>query len=155
MSPTIYATVSGSLGSLGSYPPIACRTVFKSVDWNSGGLAHAFLRSASCPGYSWGQNLTDATVGETVTWSYKGQSDALYLDAKTLSFMFPGLGFSLDNGSGAITYTVTGVYPDLGYVTVMNATSNGGSPLTGNKTTVYSCSSSCTIVQAPFAWTAH
>jgi GDP-D-mannose dehydratase len=34
------------------------------VDWNSGAQAHAFIRSASCPRYSWGQNLTDATVGD-------------------------------------------------------------------------------------------
>jgi hypothetical protein len=145
--------VSGTLGALGSYPPIACRTVFKSVDWNSGPLSHPFLRSSSCPGYSWGQNLNDSTVGETVTWSYKGQSDALYLDPKSLSFMFPGLGFSLDNGNGAVTYTVTGVFPDLGYVTVMNAMSNTGAPLAGDKTTTYSCSSGCSILQAPFAWT--
>src|SRR5262249_2260930 len=29
----------GSLGALGTYPPIACRTVFKSVDWNTGAIA--------------------------------------------------------------------------------------------------------------------
>ena len=129
--------------------------MFKSVDWNSSALTHAFLRSASCPGYSWGQNLTNSTVGETVTWSYKGGSDVLYLDAMTLGWMFPGLGFSLNNGSGAVTYTVTGVYQDLGYVTVMNATSNNGAPLVGTKTTVYSCASGCTIGQAPFSWTAY
>ena len=116
--------------------------VFRSVDWNSeaitppssvgGGI---FLRSASCPGYSWGQNLTDATVGETVTWSYKGQSDKLYLDTKTLGWMFPGLGISLNNGSGAVNYIVTGVYPQLGYISVMNAASNSGTPLVGTKTT--------------------
>ncbi len=152
LSPTIFASVSGALGS---YPPIACRTVYKSVDWNTGALAHLFLRSASCPGYSWGQNLTDATVGETVTWSYKGQSNVLYLDAKVLSYMFPGLEISLDNGGGPVTYIITGVYPDLGYVTVMNATNNSGGPLAGTKTNVYSCASGCKIGQTTFAWTAY
>jgi hypothetical protein len=155
LSPTLYAEVSGALGAIGSYPPIACRTVFKSVDWNTTALTHLYLRSASCPGYSWGQNLTDSVIGETVTWSYKGQSDALYLDAKTLSWMFPGLGISVNNGGGAVSYIVTGVYPDLGYITVINATSNGGALLSGTKTTVYSCASSCSIGQAAYSWTAY
>jgi hypothetical protein len=33
--------------------------------------------------------------------------------------MFAGLGISIDNGSGAQTYTATGAYPYLGYVTVI------------------------------------
>ena len=154
LSPTMSALVSGTLGALGSYPPIACRTTFKSVDWNTTALAHLYLRSASCPGYSYGQNLTDTLVGERVTWSYEGGSDVLYLDAKTLGWMFPGLGISINNGSGAVDYTVTGVYPYYGYVTVMNATNNGGvvvpgsvGPLVGTFGTIYSCSSSCTIGQ--------
>lgn len=157
LSPSIYASVSGALGAVGSYPPIACRTVFKSVDWNSGVLARGFLRSASCPGYSWGQSFTDATIGETVTWSYMGQSDTLYLDAKSLGWMFPGLGISLDNGSGAVPYIVTGVYPQLGYVTVSYSGNNYPSdgPLAGTSGTVYSCSSGCTIFQAPFSWSAY
>jgi len=138
----------GTLGLAGTYPPVACRTIFKEVDWNSGALAHLFLRSASCPGFSWGQNLTNATTGGTVTWSYMAGSDVLYLDAKSLSLMFPGLGLSINNGSGPVTYNVIGVFPDLGYVTV-----NG--TLQGTAGTVYSCSSSCTIGQAAFAWTAY
>ena len=155
LSPTLYALVSGRLGALGTYPPIACRTIFKSVDWNSGTLSHPFHRSASCPGYSWGQDLTDATVGETVTWSYMAGSDVLYLDAKTLGWMFPGLGISLDSGSGAQPYIITGVYPYLGYITVIWAGSNSGASLQGTARTVYSCSSGCSILQAPFAWTSY
>jgi hypothetical protein len=33
--------------------------------------------------------------------------------------MFAGLGISIDIGSGAQTYTATGAYPYLGYVTVI------------------------------------
>jgi hypothetical protein len=240
LSATVLALVcpGGNIASCGTLPtfykyfPIACRTVFKSVDWNTGAVTPPsvtgggiFLRSASCPGYSWGQNITDATVSayldsinraaasftgsisgtaltvssgtgitvgdylsgagvtagtyitggsgtlwtvnqsplvgnETmyatapVTWRHIGQSPVLYLDANTLSLMFPGLGFSLDSGdgSGPHNYVVTGVYEDLGYVTVIRADQNAGGLLTGNTTQVYSCSSSCTIGQAPFSW---
>ena len=238
-------TLTASLGGLGSYPPYACRTVFKSVDWNTGNSgigggsapSKLFLRSNSCPGYTYGQNLTQATVGAannavgngyisngsgsagtvlnwtetsgtlndgdaitgsgvsagtyvvaqlsgttggtgtyqvsvsqlagssgspltlvapSATWAYMANSNVLYLDATTIKWMFPGLGISLNNGSGAQPYTVTGVYPFLGYVTVIWAGSPGGGLLQGaSPGTTYSCASSCTIGQAPFAWTAY
>ena len=158
LTPATYATIN-ALGTLGSYPPVACRTIFKSVDFNTGALTNLFLRSASCPGYSYGQVLNTAAVGETLTWSYMGGSDALYLDADTLEYMFPGLGISLTvsgvNGGSPVNYTVTGVFAALGYVTVMDATHNSGGPLEGTGGTVYSCASSCTIGQAPYAWTAY
>ena len=160
MDPSSYSSFyGGALGALASYPPVACRTVLRSVGWNSAALTHLFWRSASCPGYSWGQSLTDATVGETVTWSYMAGSDVLYLDAKSFTFMFPGLGIIInDGGDGPLAYIVTGVYAQLGYVTVIGAwstTTHGGAPLQGTAGTVYSCSSSCTIGQAPFAWTTY
>ena len=224
----------GALPTFRNYFPIACRTVFKSVDWNTGGVPPSsapstlYLRSNSCPGYSWGQNISDATVSaykdaygladagftgsisgtaltvnsgtgiavgdylsgagvtagtyftggsgtswtvnhsqtvgseamyatKPVTWSHIGKSPVLYLDASTLSLMFPGLGFTLDSddGSGVIPYIVTGVYEDLGYVTVIRADQNAGGLLAGNTTQVYSCTSSCTIGQASFSWTAY
>ena len=46
--------------------------------------------------------------------------------------MFPGLGISLDNGSGPVNYIVTGVYPHYGYATVINAAGNAGGPLAGD-----------------------
>lgn len=157
LTPDVYALVSGALGALGTYPPIDCETVYRSVGWNSVDVSHIHLRSASCPGYSWGQSLTDALVGETVTWSYKGGSAMLYLDAKTRSWMFPGLGFKLSGGTGdgsggKHTYVVTGVFPQLGYISAFDT---AGSALPGTKTTVYSCSSSCIIGQAAYSWTAY
>ena len=227
--------LTAAMGGLGTYPPIACRTVFKSVDWNTpavtspstagGGI---FLRSASCPGYSYGQNLTTATLGattnavvagtinngsggsgsiltvtavtsgtlhvgdslsgtsvptgehiiqpltgtggtgtylvsenatvasETLTdpvgaYAYEAGSPVLYLDATTMGWMFPGLGISI----GGQPYIVTGVYPYLGYATVVWAANNAGGPLQGSSGTVYGCTSGCTIGQAPFAWTAY
>ena len=69
--------------------------------------------------------------------------------------MFPGLGISINNG-GAGQYceiVASGNYPYLGYVTVIWAGSVSGGLLQGSG--VYSCSSGCTIGQAPFAWTAY
>jgi hypothetical protein len=246
LSATMLALVcpGGNIASCGALPtfkdyfPVACRSVFKSVDWNTGTVTvpgttggGIFLRSASCPGYSWGQNITDASVssykiavgtpaarftgsisGTTltvssgtgiavgdylsdngagkvtagtyitggsgtswtvnnpqtvsseamyatnpVTWSHIGKSPVLYLDASTLSLMFPGLGFSLDSGdgSGSLTFTVTGVYEDLGYVSVLGSNHDNyayGGLLPGNTTQVYSCTTACTIGQAPFSW---
>lgn len=233
LSPTIYSLVSGTLGALGSYPPIACRTVFKSVDWNTpavtppnttgGGI---FKRSASCPGYSYGQDLTTTTLGATTnavvtgtisdgsggsgniltvtavtsgtlhvgdslsgtgvptgehiiqpltgtggtgtylvsesanvasetltdpvaTYAYESGSTVLYLDATTMQWMFPGLGLTVDGQP----YIVTGVYPYLGYITVIWAANNAGGPLQGSG--INGCTSSCAIGQAPFAWTAY
>lgn len=236
-SPDSYARVAytcASLGSLGSYPPIAARTVFKSVDWNTGAPSKLYLHSghgSTIPGRSWGQNLTQTSLGSTpnavvtgsisgttlcvtavssgainagdlitgtsistgmviigpggscagtayqvsasqsissetitapsVTWAYKRGSFDLYLDATTMAWMFPGLGISINNGEGAQPYTVTGVYPYLGYVTVMWAGNNSGNPggnsvaPQGNVDQVYSRSSGCTIGQAPFSWTAY
>jgi hypothetical protein len=156
--PDTYSLVSGTLGALGTYPPIDCQSIFQSVGWNSGALGHHFAHSASCPSWSWGQNLTDTLVGEMVKWSYKGQSAMLYLDTKTLNWMFPGLAFQLSGGTGdgsngTDKYIVTGVYPELGYVTAIDTTNAIGAPLPGNRTIVYSCSSSCTIKQAAYSWT--
>jgi hypothetical protein len=163
----------GSLGTFNTYSPVACRTVFKSVDWNTGAVTPPstvgggiFLRSNSCPGYSWGQAINDtslqafeASTGQSftsVTWTHIGQSPVLYLDAITLTLMFPGLGFGLDSGdgSGIKHFVVTGVYEDLGYATVMG-TDTSGNLLPGTKTSVYTCSSGCTIGQAPFSWSAY
>lgn len=156
------ASLSGSsytcsaLGSLGSYAPVPCRAFYALVDWNTSSLPNSRVRSASCPGWSWGQNLTNATTGGTVTWLYKGQSDALYIDSKSMTFMFPGLNIVLpDPTSGNDNYIVTGVFADLGYVTVIAASTGSGAPLAGVKTTVYSCSSSCTIGQNAFVWSAY
>jgi hypothetical protein len=76
--------------------------------------------------------------------------------------MFPGLGISIDpgDGGGARPYTVTGVYPYLGYVSVIwvgNAAGNAGGNSVGlqGAAGIHSCSAGCTIGQAPFAWTAY
>jgi hypothetical protein len=233
LSPDLFALVSATVGALGTYPPIDCETVYRSVAWNSGALAHIHLRSASCPGWSWGQNLTDTLVGSSaavvtgsiatttltvtavtsgvlavgdrmtgtditagtyitafgtgrggtgtytvnnsqtvggetltaytpVTWSYKGQSAMLYLDAKTITWMFPGLGLTIPGSFNSDSYIVTGVHPQLGYVTVIDVTRAAigspnavGAPLQGDQSTVYSCAAVCSIGQAAYSWTAY
>jgi hypothetical protein len=155
LPPGLYSSVSGALGPLGSYPLINCETVYRSVDWNSGALAHLYLRSASCPGMSYGQDLTSALVGGTISWSSKGQTNVVYLDAKSLSWMRAGLGIGLpDPKSGTDWYVVTGVYPTLGYITVVYANTNSGSVgLAGAKAMVYSGGSP--ISQKAYSFTAY
>ena len=236
-SPNSYATVAytcGSLGTLGTYPPVPARGVFRSLDWNTGTPNKLFLHSghgSTVPGWSWGQNLTETSLGATtnavgtgsvtgnqltitantsgtfapgetitgsglpasglviidghpgttgtftlsatasvgsetitapaVAWSYDRGSSDLYLDPAIMKWMFQGLGFSLNNGESTQPYTVTGVYPALGYVSVIWAGNNSGNSgvnsvgLQGGTSQIYSCSSSCAIAQAPFAWTAY
>lgn len=159
LSPDLYSLVSGSLGALGSYPAINSETIYRSVNWNSTTLKHLHVRSASGPGFSYGQNFTNATTGGKVSWSYKGKASIAALDATTLSWMFAGLGISINNGSGPESYIVTGVYPAMGYISVLDASADTHHSqtalLAGAKTAIYSCSSICTIGQAPYSWTAY
>lgn len=168
LTPDIYRNISTtpSVG-LGTYPPIDCETTYRSQAWST--TPNFLFRSASCPGWSWGKTLTDTPVGETVKWSYHGKSAVLMLTSspRTLSWMFPGLGFKLlggtgDGSGGADQYVVTGVFPALGYITASDATTadssnlnqtSGGGPLPGNVGQIFHCESSCSIVQIPFNWT--
>jgi hypothetical protein len=78
--------------------------------------------------WSYGQDLT-------LTWSYKGKTHVVTLSA--LTRMYAGLKITLDNGGGDKSYVVTGVYPTLGYVTVINITDGADQLLAGTKTTTY------------------
>ena len=228
MRPDIYSTVSGALGALGTYPPIDCQTLYRvGVAWNTGAVAtgNMFARSAHCPGYSYGQNLDDSTVGTntavvtgsistttltvsavtsgalhvgdqlvganvtygtyitalgtgtggtgtytvnnsqtaasatinafatTATWHAINTSPMVYLDAKTISWMFPGLVFTFKEGGVSIgptdPFVVTGIYPDLGYITVMDVNSGTGAGIPFTHT----CTSQCALGQASYSWT--
>src|SRR5262249_52600032 len=148
---------NGTLGALATYPPIDCQTIYRNASaWNSGSITHLYARSASCPGYSWGQNLTNSLVGGTISWHYVHGSTQLYLDSKTMQWMFPGLVLKLpDSVNPTIPYEVINVHPELGYVTVMDVASAAGAALQGTGyPTVNSCNSgSCTIGQAAYSWT--
>lgn len=144
---TVWQTVPP--GTLGAYPLMNGSTIYSVIDWNSGTLAKLWARSAH-KFFSYGANLTTTNVsGLSLSW--KGQSFAVTADANTLSWMFPGLGVKLNNGGGDVDYIVTGVYPGMGYFTVLNAAQDG-SPylLAGTKTTTYNATA---IGQASYSIT--
>ncbi len=124
LTPSLYATLTGSLPALGHYPVIDGSTIYSVVDWNSSSLDHLFARSAHSF-FSYGQNLTTSNISG-LSWSYLGQSFVVQLDATSLSWMFNGLNIGLNNGGGVVNYVVTGVYPSLGYITVLNLTNDYG-----------------------------
>ena len=126
------------------YPLLYGGQLYKLCDWILSRQTHyTFLSNHQF--WSYGQNLTAANV-TGLSWSFKGQSNVVAVDANTMQRMFQGLGIVLDNGSGSgpLHYVVTGVYPSQGVIKVLQATNNG-SPylLDGVKTTVYSCPGNC------------
>jgi hypothetical protein len=133
------AIVAGP-GSLGGYPPLHGETVYKVADENIGGpSATVFVRSPHTS-WSYGQNLS-------IDWSYKGHGHVVEMSDVTR--MFCGLKIILDNGTdGDVSYIVTGVYPTLGYVTVIQVTANNAKYLVGDQNTVYTGS---TVKQEAYA----
>jgi hypothetical protein len=86
-------------------------------------------------------------IGGTITYHGTHGASVVYLNANTMDWMFSRLTITLDGDP----YTVTSLYPSFGYVSVIYAGNPAGGLLQHN----YSCSSSCTIGQAPFSWTAY
>jgi hypothetical protein len=95
---------------------------------------------------AWYQNLTDSLVGGPITYRGKSGTSVVYLDANTMNWMFPGLTIS-----SMVIPTRLRVYLSFGYVSVIYA----GNPAGGLLQNSYSCSSGCTIGQAPYAWTVY
>lgn len=137
-------TLPGS-GSINvQYPLLWGGQVYRLQDWYLG-LQPSYQLASSHHFYSYGQALP-------VSWSHIGQSSFLYVNDTRL--LFPGLGIQIDNGdgSGPLLYLVTGVYPQMGYVTVLKGVESDNGPwlLTGNQTRVYTGSS---IGQEPYVIT--
>lgn len=163
LTPTMYTALASIAGTaLGTYPLIDGRTIYSVVDWNSGTLTHAFARSAH-KFFSYGLDLTTSNVSG-LNWNYKGQTFFVYVDpatdtgGNTIGWLIPGLGITLDNGTGAHHYIVTGTYPGLNYFTVMDGEVNTANytPMVGTKTVVYSCPGDCPatkIGQDAYSWT--
>jgi hypothetical protein len=126
-------TYANALSTFG-YPFLYGGQVYNVCDWYVGTQTHYQFESTH-HFYSIGQNLTTTNVSG-LSWSYKGQGAWVYADAKTLQIMFPGLGVILNDGSSDIQYLVTGVWPSLGYFSVVRGDSAGGGQLSGIKTTV-------------------
>lgn len=124
------------------YPLLWGGQIYRLQDWYIGAQPTYQLVS-SHHFYSYGQPLP-------VSWSHIGQSPFLYVSDTRL--LFPGLGIQIDHGDGPQLYLVTGVYPTMGYVTVLKGVESANGPwlLHGDKATVYAGS---TIGQEPYAIT--
>jgi hypothetical protein len=93
----------------------------------------------------------------TVTWHYVHDSVFLYLDSNTIKWMFPGLAFTIPGSSNSSEpYVVTGVWPDLGYISAMDVSGASGGRLHGaGYPMVDTCLNRCSIGQAAYSWTAY
>jgi hypothetical protein len=148
--PTIRASMLASidvavLPGLGTYPPMVGRRPYRVNTYDAfdavGGVNASRFVELDHFAFAYGQNLT-------INWSYVAGTNVLRLDSTTR--MFAGLRIILDNGSGDVGYVVTGVYPALGYVTVMrHGVGSGLANLAGTAGTTYSGG---TIKQEPFSF---
>lgn len=139
-------TWQGTLPGLGTYPPMMGRTPYK-IYYPSAQTVIASTNNASRwvesnhTNWSWGQNIT-------VNWSYVAGSNVVVLN--DFRFMFAGLRLLINNGGGNEFYTCTGVYPTLGYITVVKFRPGTGThDLAGTAGTTYSGAS---ISQEPFSF---
>jgi hypothetical protein len=131
------AILSGP-GDLGTYPCLHGETTYAVVDDAAGPATPMFARSFHRL-WSYGQDLT-------ISWGYRGLSNIVSMS--DLSRMFAGLVIILDNGvDGDQVYIVTGVYPSLGYVTVLHKDAPYAL-LKGDKNTTYTGS---LVKQEPYA----
>jgi hypothetical protein len=130
---SVLDAIAAGPGALGSYPSLHGQTIYSILDDGSGSDFEpigplATLMARSChQHFSYGQNLT-------INWSYKGKTSVVTLSDMTR--MYAGLKIVLDNGGGDTGYIVTGVYPTLGYVTVIKLNQPDGL-LDGTKTVTY------------------
>jgi hypothetical protein len=157
LSPSQLTTLEGTLptfttGASISYPLVYGGTLYRICDW-TGVPAHMFVAS-NHHFYSYGQNLTTTNV-TAASWSYTAGSNVVYMSANLIARMFNGLEVQLNNGSSTYTYMVKGVYPSLGYVTVVNinlqtGTDGGYGFLEGTIGTAYS---GTTVGQESYSFT--
>ena len=130
---------------LGTYTPL-CGGIVYQVDYavDDGKLPPApstsdpLLVRSNHSRWSYGQDLT-------IDWSYVGGTRVMRVDDATR--LFQGLRISLDNGGGEVGYIVTGVYPALGFVTVVG---NYNGALAGAVATTYTGS---VVKQEPYSIT--
>lgn len=152
---TDLTTISGALpplnGSgplLGStYPLVWGGQIYRVYDFFTGARANYHFVS-NHHYYSYGQNITVATI-PGLAWHYKGQSAMVFVDATTMKFMRMGLQVKLNDGATDVRYIVTGIFTNLGFITVSQ---NPGVPTltSGVKTSIIS---GTVIGQEPFAIT--
>jgi hypothetical protein len=136
LTPAQLNAITGGPGALGSYPLLNGEAFYELLDYNTGVVTHALARSAH-QFYSYGQNLTTTNISG-LSWSYKGQSTVVRMNATSLSWMFPGLKIILNSGAdGDQSYMVTEVHFALGYIVVTRIDENN-TVLVGTKTATFS-----------------
>jgi hypothetical protein len=115
-----------------SYPLLYGSTLYQTTTLQN--ETSTYLVESSHQYYNYFQDLSSNIGG--VSWSAKGQGCFLYLDANSLSMMFLGLviGITTDVLN---YYIVTGIYPQLGYVEIINISDGTTLFITGVKTTIY------------------
>jgi hypothetical protein len=109
------AGVVSGLPAIGSYPILWGGQVYKLCDWNAAG-AHTKLVSNHLF-WSYGQNITG------VTWSLHQNSPVMYVSDTSL--LFNGLGVLLTCNGFDQFFIINGVYPTLGYVTLLAGDDTG------------------------------
>lgn len=132
ITPTqLTAIIDNTVGAAGTYPPISGDAVYQILDWNMS-TPTALFAKAGHKGWSYGKNFS-------VDWSYVAGTNCVTVS--NTGMFFNGLFIKLDNGSGDVEYVVTGVYPKIGYITVMRASDDAPYILAGTKGTTYTGSS--------------
>jgi hypothetical protein len=118
-----------------NYPILYGQTLYQTT-WNyQGTVTSNQLVESSHQLYSYHQPLA-ANIG--AGWTAKGQSMALYVNANTMKMMFTGLVVGIPTAGTLDYYMVTGVFPQIGYVTVFNLTQHNGTRwIAGVSSTVY------------------
>jgi hypothetical protein len=155
--PTILASHFSTLANSSALPAISAGNIPYPMVY--GGTLYQTQASAMEAGqfmfesnhnlYSYHQGLSAANVSG-FSWSCKGMTNCLYVDANTMALMFSGLVIGLTTDT-LNYYVVTGIQPQLGYITVWRI-SPGGQFISGVKTTVYSSSSATpnTLAAQPY-----
>jgi hypothetical protein len=139
--PDQLSTLSSTpLPALGTYPIICGNTAYRVAAWDNGAPGGKLWAMSSHQFFSYGQNLS-------VRWRYKGQSPVLYVADS--AWLFAGLKIGLDNGSGIQWYIITGVYPRLGYATVVHALDSQNVGLLAGRSTTHT---GTTIHQEPYSF---
>jgi Pectate lyase superfamily protein len=163
IDPAYLATLSGVLppltaGGGADYPMLWGNHVYKFNKFETGAVANHHI-SSNHHWYSYGQDLTNVNI-PSISWSYKGQSHCVFMDANTMKRMRHGLGIKLFDGVSDVLYIVTGVYPDSGVTGVppdsgfVTVSSNFRFPTlaSGNKVTIFA---GTLIKQEPYVITTY
>lgn len=137
-----WAAFQTTLGSIGSYQPILGGRLYRVGDEFSGSAADPMLVMSTHSGYSYGQDFTG------VTWSGKGGSPFVKIDATTLAKLSEGVVIGLDG----VNYLIAGIDRQSRQVMIipLSAAESMGNP--GLSGTLGAAASGTTITQQAYVW---